>query len=32
MSEAEGWVVTTITDLAGEVGQQARMALSPSCY
>jgi hypothetical protein len=28
MSEAEGWVVTTITDLAGEVGEQARMALS----
>jgi len=28
MSEAGGWVVTTITDLAGEVGQQARMALS----
>ena len=28
MSEAGGWVLTTITDLAGEVGQQARMALS----
>jgi len=28
MSEAEGWVVTTIRDLDGEVGQKARMALS----
>ncbi len=28
MSEGEGWVLTTITDLAGKVGQQARMALS----